>query len=236
MVSSSGIACLLSPSAQSFLVARFVSAGGKAPAESPGHATASHGPWITATAVGTRRRKGPAFFLGLREPIQIPTAGVVICLRTASFYCGASWQENLTRRAAPQSARSGILQGKICEADRSTTENGGRVAKKRLGGELGRDNVPAVQRQVAATQPRSPRAALHRRTTRPLPAGLQSIDSVSSQGPRRAGCQTLKLEATEVASRNNTQEAGVFSHQNPRFKGLRFSAFYEIFSLRPASS
>src|SRR3989442_15705854 len=66
------------------------------------------------------------------------------------------------RRAAPQSGGSGILQGKICEAGRRTTENGTGVAKNRLGGELDRDDVPAVPRQVAATRPRGPRTALRR--------------------------------------------------------------------------
>ena len=36
------------------------------------------------------------------------------------------------------------------------------MEKKRLGGELGRDDVPAVPRQVAATRPRGPRPALRR--------------------------------------------------------------------------
>jgi len=94
------------------------------------------------------------------------------------------------RRAAPQSGGSGILQGKICEAGRSTTENGTGVAKKRLGGELGRDDVPAVPRQVAGNSTsESAHVSASRGGTGPLPAGIQSIDPVSSHGPRRKGCQ-----------------------------------------------
>src|SRR5207302_11199648 len=70
--------------------ARLVGAGGEAPAEVRATRQRATGPGSLLQRVELRRRKGVAFFLGLREPIQIPTAGGVICLRTASFYCGAS--------------------------------------------------------------------------------------------------------------------------------------------------
>ena len=103
------------------------------------------------------------------------------------------------RRAAPQSGGSGILQGKICEAGRSTTENGTGVAKNRLGGELDRDDVPAVPRQVAATRPRSSRPAL-RRAEGPGHCPQDFSQSIQYRLTDLAGrVANLEVEATTTA-------------------------------------
>src|SRR2546427_12040611 len=62
---------------------RFVSAGREPPAEVRATQQRATSPGSLLQRWELRQGKGAAFFLGLREPIQIPTAGVVICLRAA---------------------------------------------------------------------------------------------------------------------------------------------------------